>query len=197
MSFLYNDYSSFRPHNHKSQREYHRKKNQQVVYVEKPPKNDDKAEEYHEKECKDNKKLNFYEHSCEKRKFNSKKYKEKNYIYYEPKILADKENHQQNKDNNDVFTVEENPKKSPNIQETNFENERKFLNFQPTIESAPSENFRVDREEKISISGSIQILESTKKNKKMFFFFLRIRPREKNIIEKILQHHRRNNKQCL
>ena len=164
MSYLYNDHSSFRPHNHKSQREYHRKKNQQVVYVEKTTKNDEKPEEYHEKEYRDSKNLNFYEqHSCEKRKFNSKKYKEKNYIYYEPKILADKENHQQNKDNNDVFKVEENPEKSPNIQETDFENERKFLNFQPTIESAPSENFRVDREEKISIAGSIQIIESTKK----------------------------------
>ena len=149
MSFQFNDYSSFRPHNHKSQREYHRKKNQQVVYVEKTPKNDEKTEVYHNK---DNKKLNFYENSYEKTKFNSKKYKENNYIYYEPKMLS-----------NDVFKVAENPEKSSNIQETNCENERKFLDFQPTIESAPSENFRVDREEKISIAGSIQIIESTKK----------------------------------
>ena len=70
MSFQFNDYSSFRPHNHKSQREYHRKKNQQVVYVEKTPKNDEKTEVYHNK---DNKKLNFYENSYEKTKFNSKK----------------------------------------------------------------------------------------------------------------------------
>ena len=81
-----------------------------------------------------------------------KKYKENNYIYYEPKMLS-----------NDVFKVAKNPEKSSNIQETNCENERKFLDFQPTIESAPSENFRVDREEKMSISGSIKIIVITKK----------------------------------
>ena len=157
-----------------------------IIYVEKTPKNEEKPK-HHENVCKDNDKNQIYHQN---RKYNSNKHKENNVIY-EPKILVDKKDHQQNQQNN-VFQIEEKTQKLEQkvllTEETNVENERKILPSQPIIEASKSENLRTEKEEKTSFSESVQIIESKKKNGKILIY-LRNRPRAENFIEKIFKHH--------